>query len=121
MPIGTNVRFPCPSHPKLSTTNIGKVYLIPGAAHCAANDLQPGPYPENNMNIMIDWVENGRTPSRLNATVTSGAYANETQMLCQWPTRPLWRGNSSTFDCVHDEKSIESWTYDFPAFKVPIY
>ncbi|OGM40206.1 tannase subunit [Aspergillus bombycis] len=95
-------------------------YLIPGAAHCGTNSLQPGPYPENNMEIMINWVENGNKPSRLNATVSSGTYAGETQMLCQWPKRPLWRGNS-TFDCVNDEKSIDSWTYEFPAFKVPVY
>lgn len=96
-------------------------YLIPGAAHCGTNTLQPGPYPENNMNIMIDWVENGIKPSRLNTTVSSGTYEGETQMLCQWPQRPLWQGNSSSFDCVNDAKSIESWTYEFPAFKVPIY
>ncbi|THZ55951.1 Tannase 30 kDa subunit [Aureobasidium pullulans] len=95
-------------------------YLIPGAAHCGTNSLQPGPYPENNMNIMIDWVENGNKPSRLNATVSSGNYEGETQMLCQWPTRPVWHGNS-TFDCVNDKASIDSWTYTFPAFKVPVY
>lgn len=96
-------------------------YLIPGAAHCGANSLQPGPYPQDNMQTMIDWVENGIKPSRLNATVSSGDYEGEVQALCQWPTRPLWQGNSSTFDCVTDEASIESWTYEFPAFKVPIY
>lgn len=96
-------------------------YLIPGAAHCGANSLQPGPYPQNNMKTMIDWVENGVQPSALNATVSSGSNAGETQMLCQWPTRPLWSGNSSTFNCVTDDASIESWTYDFPAFKVPVY
>ncbi|KAG9676425.1 tannase, partial [Aureobasidium melanogenum] len=95
-------------------------YLIPGAAHCGTNSLQPGPYPENNMNIMIDWVENGSKPSRLNATVSSGDYEGETQMLCQWPTRPLWHGNS-TFDCVNDKASIDSWTYTFPAFKTVVY
>ncbi|ATZ46274.1 hypothetical protein BCIN_01g09020 [Botrytis cinerea B05.10] len=96
-------------------------YLVPGAAHCGTNSLQPGPYPENNMEIMIDWVENGVKPTALNATVSSGTYAGETQMLCQWPTRPLWQGNSTTFDCVNDEDSIESWTYTFDAFKVPVY
>lgn len=96
-------------------------YLIPGAAHCGTNTLQPGPYPENNMNIMIDWVENGVKPTRLNATVSSGKYEGETQMLCQWPTRPLWHGNSSSFECVNDQKSYDSWTYTFPAFKVPVY
>ncbi|KAJ5649996.1 tannase and feruloyl esterase family protein [Penicillium longicatenatum] len=95
-------------------------YLIPGAAHCGTNTLQPGPYPEDNMEIMIDWVENGVTPTRLNATVSSGDYEGETQMLCQWPSRPLWR-NNATFDCVYDEKSIKTWTYDFPAFKIPVY
>uniref|UniRef100_L2GEC1 Carboxylic ester hydrolase n=1 Tax=Colletotrichum fructicola (strain Nara gc5) TaxID=1213859 RepID=L2GEC1_COLFN len=98
-------------------------YLVPGAGHCGTNSLQPGPYPQNNMNIMIDWVENGNKPDRLNATVTSSTNVNagETQMLCQWPSRPLWKGNSSDFDCVNDAKSIDSWTYTFPAFKVPVY
>jgi tannase len=96
-------------------------YLVPGAAHCSTNTLQPGPYPQNNMNTMIAWVENGTQPSALNATVASGAYANETQMLCQWPTRPLWQSNSTSFDCVNDEASIDSWTYSFPAFKLPVY
>lgn len=98
-----------------------QLYLIPGAAHCGTNTLQPGPYPEDNMNTMINWVENGVKPTRLNATVTAGAYEGETQMLCQWPSRPLWQGNSSTFDCVYDQASYESWTYTFPAFKVPVY
>lgn len=95
-------------------------YLVPGAAHCGINTLQPGPYPQNNMEVMIDWVENGVQPARLNATVSSGDYEGETQMLCQFPTRPLWKSKTS-FDCVEDKKSIESWTYEFPAFKVPVY
>ncbi|KAL2823320.1 Tannase/feruloyl esterase [Aspergillus cavernicola] len=96
-------------------------YLIPGAAHCGTNTLQPGPYPEDNMATMIKWVEGGVTPSRLNATVSSGDYEGETQMLCQWPERPLWRDGSDEFDCVTDEESVESWIYEFPAFKVPVY
>ncbi|KAK4235769.1 hypothetical protein C8A03DRAFT_36356 [Achaetomium macrosporum] len=97
-------------------------YLVPGAGHCGTNSPQPGPYPQNNMEVMIGWVENGVKPSRLNATVSSGDYAGETQMLCQWPTRPIWRSNStSSFDCVTDEASYDSWTCTFPAFKVPVY
>lgn len=96
-------------------------YLIPGAAHCGTNTLQPGPWPESNMDIMIDWVENGKKPARLNSTVSSGEYEGETQMLCQWPQRPLWKQGSDEFDCVSDEESVESWTYEFPAFKVPVY
>ncbi|KAI9650908.1 hypothetical protein NHQ30_000943 [Ciborinia camelliae] len=100
-----------------------QLYVIPGAAHCGANTLQPdGPFPENNMNIMIDWVESGIKPTGLNSTIQAGAHKGDIQMLCQWPTRPLWPSNdSTTFDCVHDQKSIDTWTYTFPAFKVPIY
>ncbi|KAI0177283.1 Tannase/feruloyl esterase [Pestalotiopsis sp. NC0098] len=97
-------------------------YLIPGAAHCGTNSLQPGPYPEDNMATIIAWVEQDVTPSFLNATVSSGDYEGEVQQLCQWPTRPLWSGNSTTFDCVTDEASIDSWTYTFDAFKLqPVY
>lgn len=36
---------------------------------------------------MIDWVENGVKPNRLNATVSSGDYEGEVQELCMWPRR----------------------------------
>ncbi|TIA35488.1 Tannase 30 kDa subunit [Aureobasidium pullulans] len=95
-------------------------YLVPGAAHCAANSLQPdGPFPEDNMATMIDWVENGTKPTGLNATVSAGQYSGEVQKLCQWPTRPVWKNDA--WKCVNDQASIDSWTYTFPAFKVPVY
>ncbi|KAI3391860.1 hypothetical protein diail_6659 [Diaporthe ilicicola] len=57
-------------------------YLVPGAAHCGANSLQPGPYPANNMDTMISWVEQGVTPTRLKTTVSSGDYSGEVPQLC---------------------------------------
>jgi tannase len=96
-------------------------YLVPGAAHCGSNSLQPGPYPQNNMYIMIDWVENGNRPERLNATVSSGEFEGETQMLCQWPTRPIWHYNATLFECENDKHSLDSWTYEFNAFKVRVW
>lgn len=107
-----------------SVTALGdwyKFFLVSGAAHCGTNSLQPGPYPEDNMATIIDWVENGVEPTRLNATVSSGTYEGEVQKLCPWPTRPYWTSNSSSFDCEYDQDSIDSWTYTFPAFKVPVY
>ena len=95
-------------------------YLVPGAAHCNTNSLQPGPYPESNMETIIDWVEKDRKPSGLNSTVSSGDYEGESQLLCKWPLRPFWKSNSS-YDCVYDQMSYDSWTYTFDAFKVPIY
>jgi tannase len=98
-----------------------RLFLVPGAAHCSTNSLQPGPYPSSNMDIMIDWVENGVVPTTLNATVSSGDYSGETQQLCAYPLRPLWSDNS-TLSCVYDQSSIEAWTFTFPAFKIqPIF
>jgi tannase len=99
-----------------------QLYLVPGADHCKRNTLQPnGPYPVGIVYAVIDWVEFNQEPSALNATVNFGAYAGEVQGLCKWPTRPLWQGSNSTFDCVTDEASIASWEYTFPAFKLPVY
>jgi tannase len=55
-----------------STTALGDWYhlsFIPGAAHCGTNTLQPkGPFPQTNLAVMIDWVENGVVSTTLNAT-----------------------------------------------------
>jgi tannase len=99
-----------------------QLYLVPGAAHCGPNTLQPnGPFPEDNMHTMINWVEKGVKPTGLNATVQAGGEVGEVQVLCQWPMRPLWRGNSTALECVNDPASIDTWMYTFPAFSVPIY
>lgn len=96
-------------------------YLVPGAAHCSSNSLQPVPFPQNNMDIMIDWVKNGKQLDHLDATVSSGDNAGETQMLCQWPNRPIWSGNSTNFECESDRGSIDNWTYEFNASKIPVW
>lgn len=99
-----------------------QLYLIPGAGHCGANSLQPGPYPQTNMEIIIDWVENDHTPAGLNSTVTSGKFSGEEQLLCKFPQRPVWQGsNSSSFDCEFDEDAYQTWNYTFPAFDLPIW
>ncbi|GLA00612.1 hypothetical protein AnigIFM60653_009362 [Aspergillus niger] len=36
-----------------------RLYLVPAASHCATNAYEPGPWPQNNMAVMIDWVEKG--------------------------------------------------------------
>ena len=98
-----------------------RLYLVPGAEHCGSNSAQPnGPWPQTNLAVMIDWVENGVAPDRLNATVASGDHEGETQEICQWPLRPSWRDNA-TMNCEYDQDSINSWMYTFDAFKRPIY
>ncbi|CAD6448703.1 19d4ff08-423e-4a13-99ad-d43534fa0e5b [Sclerotinia trifoliorum] len=97
-----------------------KLFLIPGAAHCSTNTLQPGPYPADNMATMIDWVENGIEPERLNATVSSGTYEGEVQKLCAFPLRPIW-DSEGALSCEYDQSSVDSWIYTLDAFKIPVY
>jgi len=97
-----------------------RLYLIPGAAHCGPNPLQPnGPFPQTNLQVMIDWVEKGVEPTTLNATVLQGEHLGQNQQVCQWPLRPLYVGGE--MQCVYDQASIDTWHYDLDAFKVPIY
>ncbi|KAL4894515.1 Tannase/feruloyl esterase [Aspergillus ambiguus] len=97
-----------------------QLYLAPGAAHCGRNSLQSnGPFPEDNMATMIQWVENGVQPTGLNAAVDAGKYDGEIQSLCQFPKRPVWENNK--WKCESDDKGADTFYYTFPAFKVPIY
>ncbi|KAJ4423133.1 hypothetical protein N0V82_002262 [Gnomoniopsis sp. IMI 355080] len=93
-----------------------RLFLVPGGAHCMSNTLQAnGGWPQDTLQQVIDWVENDNAPATLN---NSGTVITE---LCSWPLRPLWSGNGTSFDCVYDQSSIDSWMYEFDAFNVPIY
>ncbi|GLA90115.1 hypothetical protein AtubIFM56815_005670 [Aspergillus tubingensis] len=99
-----------------------RLYLVPGAAHCSPNDLQPnGPFPTTDLATLIDWVENGVEPVTLNATVLSGDYEGEEQKLCSWPLRPLWVNNATKMECVYDQASIDTWKWTFDAFPITVW
>lgn len=98
-----------------------RLFLVPGAQHCAPGGLQSSPWPQTNLETLIDWVENGIVPTTLNATTLSGVHQGESGQLCAWPLRPQWAGNGTTFECQYDQASIDSWLYDFDAIKVPIF
>ena len=116
-------------YPKLSfndsTEALGdwyRLFLVPGAAHCAANPLQPnGPFPQTNLAVMINWVEKGVVPTTLNATVLQGENLGDNAQICAWPLRPYWANNSTHMECRYDQASIDTWLYDFDAIKLPVY
>jgi tannase len=97
-----------------------RLYLVPGAAHCSPNTAQPnGPFPQTTLATLIDWVENGVKPDTLNGTVLQGPSVGEKQQICPFPLRPLWI--SGKMGCEYDQKSIDTWLYDFNSFKMPVY
>lgn len=110
-----------------------RLFLVPGAGHCAANPAQAngkiilssttnileapslnsskGPFPQTNLQVMIDWVEQDVLPVTLNATHLAGNNTGANAQLCAWPYRPLWAANG-TEECVFDEASYKTWIYD---------
>ncbi|CAN8101589.1 unnamed protein product [Discula destructiva] len=98
-----------------------RLYLVPGAAHCATNDLQPNaPFPQTNMAVIIDWVENDVVPTTLNATVLSGDLEGATGEICAFPLRPRWT-DDDTMVCEYDQVAVDTYDYDFTAYKMPLY
>lgn len=97
-----------------------RLFLVPGAGHCGPSALQPnGPFPQSVLQSLIDWVEEGINPTRLNATVLSGPSEGEEQKLCSFPLRPQW--NEEVMDCVYDQESIDSWLPTLDSIPVPVY
>jgi tannase len=99
-----------------------KLFLIPGAAHCGPNTQEPnGPWCQTYLAVMIDWVENGNEPVTLIATYLAGDNLGANARICQWPLRPMWTGNGTVMECEWDERSVESWFYDFSkGLKLPL-
>ena len=99
-----------------------RFFLIPGAGHCGTSQSQPGPWPNDAIQTVIDWVENDTAPDTLNTTIVEGSpLAGQSEALCAWPQRPLWSNNGTQVECKFDQASIDSWTYTFDAFSLPIY
>ncbi|GLA42204.1 hypothetical protein AnigIFM63309_010532 [Aspergillus niger] len=99
-----------------------RLFLVPGASHCMNNDLQPnGPFPQTSLQTLIEWVEQGVVPVRLNGTVLSGTFEGETQEICAWPLRPMWYDNGTSMECEYDQKSLKTWEWDLDAFDLPVY
>ncbi|CAI7653974.1 unnamed protein product [Penicillium glandicola] len=97
-----------------------RLYLIPGAAHCATNDQQPNAgFPRDNFNHLIKWVEDDVTPVTINATVQSGSREGEVQDVCTWPSRPYYK--NGTLVCQEAQSSVNAMLWDLPAYKMPVY
>ncbi|OMP85187.1 Tannase, partial [Diplodia seriata] len=83
-----------------------RLFLIPRAAQCGTNSLQPGPWPASLIDTLFEWFEGGSALDRLNSTVADRSeLAGETQQPCKWPIRPVWDGNEN--DSVYDYASID--------------
>lgn len=100
-----------------------RLFLIPGAGHCSPSDTQPnGPWPQDTLGALIQWVEKGITPQTLNGTVLQGANLGQTEQICSFPLRPSWSSNSSDVQCVYpDEDALGTWYPYLNSIPFPVY
>jgi len=85
------------------TTDVARLFFAPGVAHCAGG---PGAQPDNPLNQLVDWVENGKAPSSLNGVVrdpSTGA-VTATRPICMYPNVAVYEGHgptteASSFEC----------------------
>ncbi|GFZ52162.1 hypothetical protein JCM24511_09935 [Saitozyma sp. JCM 24511] len=93
-----------------------RFFLVPGAAHCAISSAEPhGPFPQNALQQVIAWVENGTAPDHLDGTTESGSSTQS--QICMWPTRPSWDSDGN-FCCVDDGHTPEEFIHPLNGWKV---
>jgi hypothetical protein len=88
------------------TTDFARLFFAPGVDHCGLAPV--GPKPDNPLNQLTDWVENGNAPSSLNGVIrdpSTGA-VTATRPICMYPNVAVYKGHgpttqASSFTCRH--------------------
>ena len=82
-----------------SAADYFRTFLLPGVLHCAGG---AGPDNVDWSSVIVDWVENGRAPSRVVARKITNGETTRTRPLCAYPQKAEYTGTGST----DDEKSF---------------
>jgi hypothetical protein len=78
-----------------STDTFARLFLAPGAQHCAS---AVGPAPADPLAAVVKWVEHGQAPTSIPATVADPATGAVTlsRPLCAYPLVARYTGRGST-------------------------
>ncbi|RMX97149.1 hypothetical protein D0868_10798 [Hortaea werneckii] len=79
---------------------------------------------ENVLGSVIEWVEKGIEPTTLNATFLFGDREGQTEGLCSFPSRPMWKGNDSMEppQCVMpDDEALKTWFPKLNSIPLDVY
>ncbi|MGW0576786.1 tannase/feruloyl esterase family alpha/beta hydrolase [Streptomyces sp. NPDC002920] len=78
-----------------ATNSFARLFLAPGAGHCAN---AAGPIPSDPLAAVVNWVEHGRAPATLPATLTDPdtQKTTVTRRLCAYPLVARYKGHGDT-------------------------
>jgi pimeloyl-ACP methyl ester carboxylesterase len=87
-----------------ATATWARLFLVPGMNHCAGG---PATDSFDGLGAIVDWVENGVAPARVEASALPGTpfFAGRSRPLCAYPTYARYAGGGSledgaNFTCV---------------------
>ncbi|HYJ93210.1 MAG TPA: tannase/feruloyl esterase family alpha/beta hydrolase [Vicinamibacterales bacterium] len=80
-----------------STGRWARLFLVPGMNHCAGG---PATDSFDGLGAIVDWVERGAAPSRIEASARSGTtnFPGRTRPLCAYPSFARYNGSGSLED-----------------------
>ncbi|HUA24941.1 MAG TPA: tannase/feruloyl esterase family alpha/beta hydrolase [Steroidobacteraceae bacterium] len=86
-----------------------RLYLVPGAGHATpngtSNPAASPPIVDNDKfyQLLVDWVEKGIAPGRIELSTPAGSPATRSQPICPYPQRATYIGGNpnvaSSFEC----------------------
>jgi Tannase and feruloyl esterase len=80
------------------TGSFARLFLAPGAQHCASGAGPAPAAPAQPLASLVNWVENGNAPSTIPGAVTNPVtnVATQSRPLCRYPLFARYRGHGST-------------------------
>ncbi|NAS27354.1 tannase/feruloyl esterase family alpha/beta hydrolase [Herbidospora sp. NEAU-GS84] len=70
-----------------------RLFLLPGVSHCIGGT---GPFPTDDLGALVDWVEKGRAPATLAASVLGPDGKTVTRDICRYPMVARYTGHGDT-------------------------
>ncbi|MFC7385704.1 tannase/feruloyl esterase family alpha/beta hydrolase [Sphaerisporangium rhizosphaerae] len=70
-----------------------RLFLLPGVNHCGGGT---GPYPADDLGALVTWVEKGKAPATLAASVSGADGRTVTRNVCRYPMVARYTGHGDT-------------------------
>jgi feruloyl esterase len=78
---------------KAATSNSIRLFMVPGMGHCQGGD---GTSTFSMIDAISKWVEQGKTPDRIEASRVRAGKTDRTRPLCAYPQVAVYNGSGST-------------------------
>jgi feruloyl esterase len=75
-----------------------RLFMVPGMGHCSGGE---GPDTFDKINVMVEWVEQGKAPEKIVASHRTGGKVDRTRPLCPYPQVAKYKGSGSTDDAAN--------------------